>query len=232
MRSIQECKNEIFRRSAKKIRERNRRRKIAVGFCIPLCLTLGIFAGVRGGLFDHLRLTKGFESSEFAPTTGFVETEALWEGETMEAVTEEAVAGTDMDFVYAGMPMDAAPDIYVSVSGNGAYVDFYNHIWDEAIVDSLSNRLQELTQEDEEIAIPSEAVPEVSTPDMQISYGQEPEDGFLIDVVDSEGRYGCYFLFDTILEDIFNGNQNNLTEDEYAEISALLELPTLEELGE
>ncbi len=46
MRSLEECKTEIFRRSEERIKERKRKRNRVLAWCIPLCLLL-----VAGGFY-------------------------------------------------------------------------------------------------------------------------------------------------------------------------------------
>ena len=155
-----------------------------------------------------------------------VDTEGAWEGETMAVATGEGNFYTGEDIGYAGMPMDAVTDPYFAVNGTGKYTAFHINISDEALIDSLNDRLQELTQEHEESPVPTDTVTEDNVPDIWFTYGQEAMDGFVINVTDSEGYSGSYFLFDTILEDLCNGNRNYLSEEEYTELAQLLGLPT------
>ena len=80
MRTLDECKAEIFRRSEEKIKQRRKTRNRVLAACIPLCLCLSVGAvGALSGSFA----AKGENMAAAPENAGMVDSEymLLWEGE-------------------------------------------------------------------------------------------------------------------------------------------------------
>ena len=90
VRSLDECKAEVFRRSERRIKERKRIRNRALALCIPLCLLILLSASMLpGALFAGSGDAP--EGSESSWDGGF-DSEDFWEGivEGSEGIPDEA----------------------------------------------------------------------------------------------------------------------------------------------
>ena len=72
MRSLEECKAEIFRRSEVKIRQRKQMRNRIVAACLPLCLCLGAVAA--WGIGQQKSAADTAENMAMAPESVFMDT--------------------------------------------------------------------------------------------------------------------------------------------------------------
>ena len=102
MRDLKECRAEVFRRSEKRIKERKRKRGLALSCCIPVCLVLIVGAvTVLPKLFTPVDESLGVEKSVKIEITDADTALALYESisgfyeASAEEKAEESSTGTD-----------------------------------------------------------------------------------------------------------------------------------------
>ncbi|MBR4308045.1 MAG: hypothetical protein IKT58_00475 [Oscillospiraceae bacterium] len=247
MRSMQECKEEIFRRGAEKIKKEKRQKKIAVGVCLPLCLSLCILAGTQGELIrSRLAGEKSSsvvsvhpESAEGTPELGQEEVLEFTDGMDFSKVEEEVSAETwwhEGDsysgyigdhsnwFGYgtSGMEMIAGTptgDVPTLPTTAELSAGYVYSLVDGSCVAELfeSERLHQILSCLQELT----EAPTQSTEAMGEPVSTE---GYLIELYDTEGILWEFRLSDRVLENVTNACRRNLSDSEAALVLALLGL--------
>ncbi len=108
MRSLDECKAEIFRRSERKIKQRKKTRSRILAACIPLCLCIGIgAAGVLSGGFDAKS-----ENMAAAPESAYMNGGSSWLGK--DIIEDSAHTAAETTRPIGGIGEQEAPNVPTS----------------------------------------------------------------------------------------------------------------------
>ena len=208
MRSMQECKEEIFRRGAEKIRKKKQRKKIATGVGMSFCLCLLILAGFRGGLSVEKAREPEAATTECAAMEQW--TEALL---PTEAVPTEDAGGSDLwdgnseePFGPAGSILTgdtiARPTPKAYIFGMGDCVGYYEELEDPAVIPDLLTYLQSLTEAGRD----------------DLTEEQSTAGNYFIEISDDEGETWEFTLKDRLLENSNTGNWVILTQEQVSEL--------------
>ena len=202
MRSMQECRDEIFRRGAEKIRKKKQRKKIATGVGMSLCLCLLTLTGIRWGL--PLMIDKGAHSLD--PTT---EATPEWTGAFVptEAMGTEGFWG---DFWYgshiatgtAPAETEARPAPEAYIYGMGDCAGYYKALLEPDGVLDLLEYLQSLTEFESD----------------DLTEEQDPTGNYYIEILDEAGETWEFTLKDRLLENSNTGNWVILTQEQVSEL--------------
>ena len=202
MRSMQECKEEIFRRGAEKIKKEKQRKKIATGVGMSLCLCAVVFFGFKSG-----RIFSGssFEG-EVTQATVFTPTEAVADYGYIGFPEMMDPAGSDMsfgesDWFFYGDGDEKNITVEAYIYGMGACARFYSHMEEESMVLERLEYLRELV--DSGTGSPQEVGSDLET-----------VANYFMEFYDDTGKCWEFVLKEHVLTNNNTGKQINLARDQ------------------
>lgn len=207
MRSMQECRDEIFRRGAEKIRKKKQRKKIATGVGMSLCLCLLIFTGIRWGSLIEIRKVATAPEHATEATAGCTEAflpedDTPTEAAGAEGFWDDIWHGSHIATGTAPAETEARPAPEAYIYGMGECAGYYKELLEPDGVLDLLEYLQSLT--------------EFKSDDL--TEEQDPVGNYYMEILDETGKKWEFTLKDRLLENSNTGNRVLLTQEQASEL--------------